>query len=416
MRTRGPSLCTNWNIVVEATWNVEIFLRESRQEASRSHTGRTAYIMWPHIDYCLWEAGPLWGEELGNWPTCTQTHTQWVISTEQWWVGENGIATMTLALPPCEQRSLCARRCVCASTCVCRFPPHRIHLKIPRLLHWWKLLPFILTVSASGGQGGSMGMRGEKENKRAGMMWAGVQINARFVTACVCLSGHLTVHVGSEIILPSIYRQNKKEESKLKTPPCAAHMAISNCEPIMTCITSQRSSGYPRLHAMRNPYGHVLFLHRRRALARHIFSCLRPGSIVCLLLKGPSTQLCHRAPPKWDLYLQTQTPGVGDASSVFAVNFTSLGFVGLVYYMGKCEINPVFTSLVLCTRRRKLEPGLTICGIIKTVFVPPWLTLCLPLCFPLFFLFGLILLPPPSPCRTQSPLQSQRSALICSLV
>lgn len=110
----------------------------------------------------------------------------------------------------------------------------------------------------------------------------------------------------------------------------------------------------------------------------------------CLFAReGPGTQLWHRAPLEWDLYLQTQTPGVGDPSSVFfAVNFTSLGFVSLLYNLEKCEINLAHTSFVLCTRR-KLEPGLTICGIIKTVFVPPWLTLCLPLCFLLFCLFWL---------------------------
>lgn len=172
----------------------------------------------------------------------------------------------------------------------------------------------------------------------------------------------------------------------------------------MTCVSSQKSSGY------------LLFIHGTLALARRVLSLLKPASAVCSLVKLPRTQLCHRAPLEWDLYLQTETPAVGDTNSVFAANFTSPGFIDLVCNMGKCEINLAFTSLVWCTRRRELEPGLTISGIIKTVFVPPWLTLCLLLCFPLVFLVSLIWLPLPSLSLLQSFLQSQCSALICSLV
>lgn len=35
---------------------------------------------------------------------------------------------------------------------------------------------------------------------------------------CICLSEHLTVQVDWEIILPSIYRQNKKKRGSLKYP------------------------------------------------------------------------------------------------------------------------------------------------------------------------------------------------------
>lgn len=83
------------------------------REASRSHTGHAAYIIRPQIDYCLREGGVLWREEL---ETHTNTHiytyTQWGWYV-QWWVGENGITAMTVALPPLEQRSLCACQCVC---------------------------------------------------------------------------------------------------------------------------------------------------------------------------------------------------------------------------------------------------------------------------------------------------------------
>lgn len=61
----------------------------------------------------------------------------------------------------------------------------------------------------------------------------------------------------------------------------------------------------------------------------------------------------------------------------------------------------------LWTRGRKLEPKLTICGVIKPVFVPPWLPLCLPL-------FSSLL-----SCLIWSPLsyfslQFWSSSLICS--
>lgn len=128
----------------------------------------------------------------------------------------------------------------------------------------------------------------------------------------------------------------------------------------------------------KTPYdGDVCFLHRTQALTT-CFLSVKPY-ISCLLAgKCP----LHAAAPQ-SSHLQTQTPGVGETNSVYAVNFTSLGFVSLVCNMGKCEKKKqVFTSLVLCTRRRKLEPGLTICRIIKTAFVPAWFTL---FAFSLFF-------------------------------
>lgn len=139
----------------------------------------------------------------------------------------------------------------------------------------------------------------------------------------------------------------------------------------MTCITSQRSFGYQRLHVMRNPYGDVLFSSQQTRISRTYFLSLK-ACVGCLFsCKGPQ----HAAVPQSSsgmrfVPFKLRPHGVWDANSVFAVNFTSLGFVGLVYNTRKCEINPVFTSLVLCTRR-KLGLGLTIYGIIKTVFVPP---------------------------------------------
>lgn len=86
-------------------------------------------------------------------------------------------------------------------------------------------------------------------------------------------------------------------------------------------------------------------------------------------------------------------------------------FVGLVYNTEKCEINPALTSLVLCARRRKLEPGLTICTVIKERLSPTlihcvWLSVFVLLNFasPATAVFG------------QSFLHSQHSALNCSLV
>ena len=196
----------------------------------------------------------------------------------------------------------------------------------------------------------------------------------------ICLSGH----VDWEIILlyhPFIQaKQKKKAERKLKTPPCEARKAISNCEPpwlasLMTLI--HPSSGYQRLHATKNPYGDLLFfLHRRHALARPVFSPLRPASVGCLFAgKGPQRAAVPQSSSGMRFFFvcffstfKPRPHGVGDANSLLSVNFTSLAFVGPVYNTGEMWNKP-------STRRRKLEPGLTICGIIKTVFVPPWLTL-----------------------------------------
>lgn len=182
---------------------------------------------------------------------------------------------------------------------------------------------------------------------------------------CICLSESLTVQVDSEIILLSLLQaKQKKRRASLKHPHVmhAWPLAAVSCRVLYYKL---RSSGHQRQHSM----GMWYFLHRAQALATYFLS-VKPY-ISCLFAgKGPQ----HAAVPQ-SFYLQTQTPGARDTNSVYAVNFTSLSFVGLVCNMGKCEINQVVTSLVLCTRRRKLEPGLTICGIIKTAFVPPWLTL-----------------------------------------
>lgn len=78
------------------------------------------------------------------------------------------------------------------------------------------------------GGGGEYGYEGGEERVR--VMWAGVQIIACFVTAYV-YQGKLTER--SFYFTVHLYRQNKKKkaERKLKTPPCEARKAISNCEP-----------------------------------------------------------------------------------------------------------------------------------------------------------------------------------------
>lgn len=86
-------------------------------------------------------------------------------------------------------------------------------------------------------------------------------------------------------------------------------------------------------------------------------------------------------------------------------------FVGLVYNMGKCKINPALTSLVLCARRRKLEPGLTICTVIKERLSP---TLIHCVCLSVFVLLNFA--SPATAVFGQSFLHSQHSALNCSLV
>lgn len=153
--------------------------------------GRKAYTVLLQTDYCLWKIGLLWAEALGNWQTCTQTckhvsshthmHTlsgRYLQYSDEW---------VRMASPqwhwPYHWRNKGACVHVCVQVCVRpSFPPHRIHLKILRLLDWWKLLPFILTVSACGGESRGMGRGG------TGMMWVGAQINACFVTAYVYLS------------------------------------------------------------------------------------------------------------------------------------------------------------------------------------------------------------------------------------
>ena len=239
--------------------------------------------------------------------------------------------------------------CVCVWVYVLLFLPHRIHLKIQRLLHWWKLLPFVLTVSASGGGWGGVWYEGGEERVR--VMWAGVQIIACFVTAYV-YQGKLTER--SFYFTVHLYRQNKKRKQRGSSKRLHARRA----RPLATVSHHDLLHSWLRaIHPLvikgcmrRGTHMGIcyFFLHRRHALARPVFSPLWPASVVCLLVKSPSVQLCHRAPLEWNFFLcfffstfKLRPHGVGDANSLLSVNFTSLAFVGPVYNRGgKCEINP----------------------------------------------------------------------------
>lgn len=132
------------------------------------------------------------------------------------------------------------------------------------------------------------------------------------------------------------------------------------------------------------------FLCRIHALAGHGFALRGIASLVC----------CGRAPARscatellWNEIcpLKLRPLALG---SVFLIILQVWASLPLSIIYGEMW-NKVFTSAELCTRGRKLKPGWTICGVIKLVFVPPWL----PLCFPsLCFLLSSISLhfPPPS--------------------
>lgn len=228
------------------------------------------------------------------------------------------------------------------------------------------------------GVGGSMDMKGEKKESE----WCGQECRLLHV-----LSQHMFIRASwlrDHFTLPSIYtgktkkrkqRGSSKRLHARRARPLATvshhdlhHSWLSSIHPLVIKGCMRRGTHMGICY---------FFLHRRHALARPVFSPLRPTSVVCLLVKGPSVQLCCRAPLEWDFFFcvcvffstfKLRPHGVGDANSLLSVNFTSLAFVGPVYNGGEMWNKP-------STRRRKLEPGLTICGIIKTVFVPPWLTL-----------------------------------------
>lgn len=188
---------------------------KSGQEAGRSRTGE-AYITLPQIDYCLWEAGPLWGEELGNWKTCAHKHTDIhsvgdiysrVKSGWDWHHhNDTGPTTEGTKEPVCMLMRVCK--------CVCPFL-----LKILRLLYWWKLL----TVSTSGGR---MGMNEGKKKKK--LEWCGQE--CRFMH--VLSQPYCFIRASYKLTERSFYHpftgETKREERKLKTPPCTA---IRNSEP-----------------------------------------------------------------------------------------------------------------------------------------------------------------------------------------
>lgn len=270
------------------------------QESSWSRTGPKAYITLPQIDYCLWEPGPLWGEEFGDWQTrahkSSNTHKlsgrylqysdEWVrMASPQWhwpyhW-GNKGA---------CVHVYVCVRECVCPS-----FPPHRIHLKILRLFYWWKLLPFILTVSASGGKYEYEGERRRREKERAGMMWVGVQINACFVTAYVYRG------IWQHKLAERSFYHPFTGKTKKKTPPCKT---ISNSEP--SCLVSQAVDPLLIKGCMRwgTHMGMCYFLCRRRISKTYFFSLKH--SIGCLFAgKGPGHAAEPQSTEEWDLYLQT---------------------------------------------------------------------------------------------------------------
>lgn len=208
--------------------------------------------------------------------------------------------------------------------------------------------------------------------------------------------------VDSKIILPSFWRQNKVQK-ELKRSPVRSHSQPRG-------ITSPRLCSHERLHAAWNPYADVLVSTHKTCISKTQLSALKAWLACLFAAKEPpcaATGLLRN-----EICAFKHRPVALEMLTLFLpLILQAWAFVGLVYNMGKCKINPVLTSLVLCARRRKLEPGLTICTVIKERLSPTlihcvWLSVFVLLNFasPATAVFG------------QSFLHSQHSALNCSLV
>lgn len=199
-----------------------------------------------------------------------------------------------------------------------------------------------------------------EEGKEVGRMWAGVQISASFVKAyCVFIRASSSASSPRD----NFNVKQKETAEKLKTPP---YMTISNGEPSQVSVSLVIKGCMRRGTRM----GLCYFLCIRHALARCISSLLCPVVV----------QLCHRTPLDWDFYFQTQTPRTGDANFVFAVNFTSLGFVGLAYNMGVREINPALHFIGAMHKKEKIGLWVNNLWDHKNRLCPT-LTHCVCLCF-----------------------------------
>lgn len=164
----GPSLRTNPTVIIGATSNM-VIVHQDRPQPYWPHSLHYVAANWllPWRGCQIVRRGELTDmctQTKTCTHACTYTHSvgdvySTVMSGWEWHHHNDTGPTTKWTKEP-----VCILMCVCE--CVCPpFPPHQIHLKIPRLLHWWKLLPFILTVSASGGR--DTGMRREKEGKKS---------------------------------------------------------------------------------------------------------------------------------------------------------------------------------------------------------------------------------------------------------
>lgn len=168
-------------------------------------------------------------------------------------------------------------------------------------------------------------------------------------------------------------RRNKKEERVLGTPLCTA---ISNSEP-SHATASPVIKGCMRHGA---PMGMCYFRNIRHALGRYIFWLAWPASGCLFAREGPRHAAMPQSSSGMSFFVVSNTTML----TLFLL-LISKDFVGRICNNGNCEINPLLTSLVLSTRRKKLEPGLTICGDHKQALSHPD-SFSLSLCFLSFLL------------------------------
>lgn len=125
-----------------------------------------------------------------------------VTSGREWHhCSDNGRTTKRTKEPVC--MFMCVNVCVCPP-----FTPNRIQHRLLCMYHWWKLLPFILAVTASGREGG-------KKNSLKDVGSA----DQCMCCHCICLSENLTVQVDSRYHFTAhLQAKHKKLRAGLKYP------------------------------------------------------------------------------------------------------------------------------------------------------------------------------------------------------